>query len=285
MSSKKLSAVSVVLAMIAASSAVAATQVYCLGPGSTYQEGCVEPCLCPIWMSDETEGTFVMMDAGSDPLFTYYRLESISWRAMFNGEVIREITGSGVYRIGGEVALMHQLTLDIRIDGGEPVHLDSGLIIGGSSFPSISISVSQGTPCYDIWMDIEAAPAWCCGASIDVKANGSDGPVDVAEGAPLSVTVSSVSNDRSCTSADWWLVANTPSGWYHYDLTSGTWRPGFTVTYQGAVSDIPPTEVFRSQDLTLGLYTVYFGWDAMMDGVLQLEGLYYDAVEVNITDE
>ena len=60
--------------------------------------------------------------------------------------------------MGGEFALMHQLTLDINIDGGNPQHLDSGLIPGGSDFPLIAVSVNRGTSCFDIWMNIHAAP-------------------------------------------------------------------------------------------------------------------------------
>ncbi len=72
--------------------------------------------------------------------------------------MIHNITGEGTYRLGGEFALMHQLTLDINIDGSEKEHLDSGLILGGSEFPMISVSVARGSSCFDIRMTIKAVP-------------------------------------------------------------------------------------------------------------------------------
>ena len=48
--------------------------------------------------------------------------------------------------------------LDINIDGGSSQHFDSGLITGGSGFPSVSISVSRGTFCYKVSIDIKASP-------------------------------------------------------------------------------------------------------------------------------
>ena len=141
-------------------SAVAATEVpYRLIPGSTFQEGCVGPCLCPIGIEEEVTGTFTLTPAGSDPLFTNYNLEKISWTVTdFNQEVAHRITGQGTYRLGGEVALTHQLILDLSIDGADPARLDSGLIQGGPEFPAISASVNRGTFCFNIWMDINAAP-------------------------------------------------------------------------------------------------------------------------------
>lgn len=133
---------------------------YALLPGSNLSEGCVPPCRCPVWTYPEVTGTFILGDGEADPLFISYPIEAISWTAFsFDGEVAHEITGSGVYRIGGEWTVSHQLVLDVSIDGGEPEHLDSGLVPMGTAFPSISVHVSRGTECRDIWMDIEAAPA------------------------------------------------------------------------------------------------------------------------------
>lgn len=142
-----------------AGGAQAAETLYELSPGTTFQEGCVGPCLCPIALPEEVTGAFLLVPAGSDPLFTNYQLNEISWTVLDpNGKVVHEITGQGTYKLGGEVALMQQLVLDINIDGGSPQHLDSGPIPGGSEFPLIAVSVSRGTPCFNIWMNINAAP-------------------------------------------------------------------------------------------------------------------------------
>jgi hypothetical protein len=137
-----------------------AAELYTLLPGSTFQQGCSGPCLCPIEIEQELTGTFTLFPTGVDPLFTNYSLEGISWTAEGpNGQPAHTITGGGTYRLGGEVAVMHQLTLDLSIDGGEPTHFDSGLVVGGSEFPTISISANRGAVCFNMWIDILAAPA------------------------------------------------------------------------------------------------------------------------------
>jgi hypothetical protein len=112
-----------------------------------------------MWISSDVRGTFILAPESSDPLFTTYRLTEISWDVMgYNGEIAHKVTGQGSYRLGGEFALMHQLTLDLSIDGNGPEHLDSGLVAGGSEFPIIAIPVARGTPCFDIGMWIRTAP-------------------------------------------------------------------------------------------------------------------------------
>jgi hypothetical protein len=138
----------------------AAGVFYELTPGTTYQEGCVAPCMCPVMLSEGVSGTFLLTRQKSDdPWFARYRLSRIDWTATGpDGALIHTITGRGLYQVGGDFALTHQLTLEVRIDGGELQHLDSGLIPGGSEFPIIAIAVDRGTQCYDIWMDIRTAP-------------------------------------------------------------------------------------------------------------------------------
>ena len=129
-------------------------------PGATFQEGCLAgPCLCPVGPIEDVTGTFSLTETGSDPLFTNYRLDDISWTVTGNnGGAAHQITGQGTYRRGGEFALMHQLTLDIDIDGGGPVQLDSGLIQGGSGFPNISIAALRGTLCVTLKINVNASP-------------------------------------------------------------------------------------------------------------------------------
>jgi hypothetical protein len=111
-------------------------------------------------MSEEVSGTFLLTrQKSNDPWFARYRLSRIAWTVTDpDGAVIHTITGRGIYQVGGDFALTHQLVLDMRIDGGELQHLDSFMVLGGSEFPAIAISVDRSTQCYDIWMDIKAGP-------------------------------------------------------------------------------------------------------------------------------
>jgi len=136
----------------------AAAAFYELSPDSTYYQGCVAPCECPIGIIGQMIGTFRLIPLRPTPLFTQYRLAYMSWRVVDpNGQVVHRITGSGLYQVGGEVARMHQLILDLRIDGN-PAHFNSGLIQDDSQFPIISITVDRGTTCFDILLDVVADP-------------------------------------------------------------------------------------------------------------------------------
>ena len=138
--------------------AATAAVVYELSPDSTYYQGCVAPCECPIGIIGQMTGTFRLIPLRPTPLFTQYRLAYISWRVIDpNGQVVHRITGGGIYQVGGEVARVHQLILDLRIDGN-PMHFNSGLIQDDSQSPIISITVDRGTQCFDILLDVVADP-------------------------------------------------------------------------------------------------------------------------------
>ena len=72
-----------------------------------------------------------------------------------------------------------------------------------------------------------------------------------------------------------------PNDWYYFDLNLG-WLPGFTVTYQGPLFDLPTYEALNTSGLPLGSYTVYFGVDMAMNGLLDMDQAYYDSVDVII---
>lgn len=133
--------------------------LYRLAPSSSYEEGCQEPCLCPISWSDDLFGTLlVTFDHSSPNWFDYYRVEQVNWVLDFGG-VARRITGNGEYRVGGPVALTQQLTLDLATDGGAPVHFDSGLVPGGGPVPSIAIAIAMNNFfCYDRVFSLDATP-------------------------------------------------------------------------------------------------------------------------------
>jgi len=119
--------------------------------------------------------------------------------------------------------------------------------------------------------------------SADIKANGSDGPVTISQSDTLSVTIA-LNAAGSTANADWWVLADTPVGWYRYDVGGDTWVPGKTVTHQGPLKDLGSYKVLNRSGLPLGDYTFYFGVDTVMNGSIDLDQLYYDSVDVNIAD-
>jgi hypothetical protein len=157
----------------------------------------------------------------------------------------------------------------------------AGKVVGGSSIAidssdNVHISYSDYTN-YDLKYATNAPPA----PSPDIKANGSDGPVTITQSDNLSVTVELDAGDNSGENADWWVVADTPFGWYYYNLSTG-WQPGITCTYQGPLFDLSPFEVLNMSGLPVGCYTFYFGVDLNMNCVID-SPIYYWSVYVCIT--
>ena len=129
---------------------------YKLEPPSAFETGCFSICECPI-VTHPLKGTFRLERSGFDPLFDYYSVSDIRW-VVTDATTYITITGSGTYKIGGEFALQHQLTLDLSLDGGAPLRFDSGLVVGGSQFPNIVIDIRRhaGTACVDTVIHVDA---------------------------------------------------------------------------------------------------------------------------------
>lgn len=120
----------------------------------------------------------------------------------------------------------------------------------------------------------------------DIKANRSNSPITITPNDNLIVTVELDPGSHSGKDADWWVIADSPFGWYYYDIDCGCWisNPGpyLPVTYQGPLFDLsPPLEVLSMSALPTGAYTFYFLVDIMMNGQID-EPFYYDSVVVEV---
>jgi len=133
-------------------------RLYRLDKASTFQRGCFAPCLCPVLDETPLSGTFILRRTGSDWLYDYYDVTNVRWQASVAGVPTR-ITGSGTYRIGGEVALEQLLDLDLVV-GEEPVQrFFSGRVVGSAAFPRIDLTVSiNGVYCHDTVLSIASEP-------------------------------------------------------------------------------------------------------------------------------
>lgn len=112
----------------------------------------------------------------------------------------------------------------------------------------------------------------------DIKANGSDSEIEIRQWNRLSVTVE-LDAGEVAYDADFWVLVLTPFGWYHYDMAADDWVPGEVVTFQGALVDIPTTQVLNRR-IPLGAYEFYFGVDFMMNGVR--DAGFSDSIQVNV---
>jgi len=116
----------------------------------------------------------------------------------------------------------------------------------------------------------------------DIVANGSDGPVVLPEGDPVSVTISLEPGEFEGYTADWWVAVNTPfappGNWYTYVHPTG-WKPGINLCVQSPLFQLGPTEVL-STTLPVGQYTFYFALDEPT-GVPEVR--VFDSVQVQVT--
>jgi hypothetical protein len=119
-------------------------------------------------------------------------------------------------------------------------------------------------------------------ALTDIKANGSDEPAAIHAGEELRVSVQLTPSIKTGMNSDWWCVAETPLGWYHFNSTTSLWRNGFHVSRQGPLVPVsPPFEVLKKADLPVGNYHFYFGIDDTANG--SFDGTaYYNSIEATI---
>ena len=189
-------------------------RIYRLTPAATYEHGCFAPCMCPVVQSSGVRGVFRLTHTGFDGLFDHYTVTDLNWRITVGTSTLT-VTGSGTYRIGGEVAIQQELSLDLKV-GDVPVeHYDSGLVVGRGSFPAIDIEISvHGRYCLDTVFEVHARPLMrigVAGGSVQWDAMPEATGYDIVQG-DLSIlrlthgdfsaaTTVCVANDRAGTSA------------------------------------------------------------------------------------
>src|SRR5207247_8765990 len=90
------------LGLTAQARVAAAPTVYRLEPGTTFQQGCFPPCLCPLLQEVSVRGTFNLTPAGFDGLFDTYAITDVGWLVSLGSGYLR-ISGAAPYRVGGSV--------------------------------------------------------------------------------------------------------------------------------------------------------------------------------------
>jgi hypothetical protein len=134
---------------------------------------------------------------------------------------------------------------------------------------------------------VRVIPSGSLSTDIDIKANKSDGPLNITSNDKLSITVELYPGDNSGKNADWWLYAETPMGSYYYDVRGGSlsWKSGLSVTAQGGLIEFSPFEVLNVSGFPVptGTYTFNFAIDMNMNGVKDSE-IYSDSVQVTVTE-
>lgn len=135
---------------------------------------------------------------------------------------------------------------------------------------------------------VSAADAYQSGSApaaptATVLANGSSGSVTLSSGDTLTVSVALNAGGYAGLTADWWILAQTPFGWYYYDYANlQGWQAGMGLTCQGPLGNLAEYGILAISGLQAGTYVFYFGVDTVPDGQISYDTLDYSAVTVNI---
>ncbi len=92
------------------------SRIYSLVKGSQLTDECPVCDRVPIVVP--MTGTFRLKFLNQGPLFSYYELQSISFQAGSTSGPLYQVTGSGTFQIGGELAVIQDCYLDVVINNG-----------------------------------------------------------------------------------------------------------------------------------------------------------------------
>ncbi|MEI6515044.1 MAG: Ig-like domain-containing protein, partial [bacterium] len=116
-----------------------------------------------------------------------------------------------------------------------------------------------------------------------ITANGFNAPLTVAAGERVQVAIT-VNKGQGVSNKDWWMLQETPdANWQYYDAASSLWQKSIKVTYKGPFASMGVTPMLDSTTLPVGTNSFFFGVDSKMDGILQIDKLIYDSVQVIVT--
>ncbi len=120
----------------------------------------------------------------------------------------------------------------------------------------------------------------------DIKANGSDDPIAVPRGTPVSISIAIAPGQNVAQGADWWIAELSPDqSLNHFDLNAMSFAPGLDATFQGPLVGLSYLTFFTTADLSPGDHVFAFGVDMGMDGVPDVDRMNYDTVTVSVVEE
>jgi hypothetical protein len=129
---------------------------YRLVEGGAYEEGCFDPCMCPVFWAAEVEGAFGLTRTGQDGSSRTFAVSDVDW---YVPVLDRHLVGSGTYQVelGGE--RRHRMILDLEVDGGAVERFDSGLVPREVPFPRIALVLpEEDLYCYGRVVQVSASP-------------------------------------------------------------------------------------------------------------------------------
>jgi hypothetical protein len=103
----------------------------------------VDDCRCgrPAVMIP-VQGTFTLVPGVVDPLFEHFTVRGLRLAGGVAG-ISHQVTGTGTYRRGGEVAIVEEMTLAVTIGDRAGVTLASGLVVPTTAAPWLEIDLVE----------------------------------------------------------------------------------------------------------------------------------------------
>jgi hypothetical protein len=182
------------------------TVLYWLDKASSFEEGCIPPCECPDMLPVPVTGTFLLTSTGYDPLYSYYAVTNVLWRVSMNGADML-VSGSGTYKVGGEVALLQELALDLQLGSTNVERFDSGLVPVAAPLPAIKVTISTTNKiCFKAAFNLDAAPATVLEPRLGLAGTNS---IVLSWSVSAGPVVLEQSSDLTAT--NWTTVTNTPT--------------------------------------------------------------------------
>ncbi len=143
-----------------ASPRAVAQELYELDENAIFAQGCVPPCMCPMQMGLNFQGTF---SVSGGPLLntktSAFRIDDIKWSVVFDNEPLT-IMGRGSYHIRQvQGVIEHRMILKLKV--GDDLRLyDSEYVEGGALFPhTIDINIAiPGADCFGSFIHVSASP-------------------------------------------------------------------------------------------------------------------------------
>lgn len=132
---------------------------YMLLEGSTLTDECII-CGRPTLIMP-MRGTFQLAFREENPLFTTYDVQELAFHAP-TGTSTYKVSGAGTYEIGGEVALVQRMQLNVQINDRKGVELKNDYVPIQRFWPMIEIDIREPDdppdPLQVFYMHIVAAP-------------------------------------------------------------------------------------------------------------------------------
>jgi hypothetical protein len=117
---------------------------------------------------------------------------------------------------------------------------------------------------------------------VDIKANGSDSPIQISPFSPVAVRISVEPGAKEGESVEWWVAVQTPFdppyGWYSWIYPTG-WTPGIHEAAQTPLFRLTAFEVWNAT-LPPGLYTFFVALDDQIND--QPDCMWLDSVTVEV---